>query len=63
LSMVPLSSYREAAGKFFAPKISVYSDTYNRAASPYWGFASGDNKYDSEKLHRLMLELNLSREK
>jgi hypothetical protein len=60
---VPLSSYREAAGRFYAPKISVYSNTYNLAASSCWGFAGGNNKYDSEKLRRLMLELNLSREK
>jgi hypothetical protein len=62
-NMVPISSYREAAGKFFAPKTSVYSNIYSHKVSSFWGFASGDDKYDSEKLHRLMLELALSREK
>lgn len=62
-NMVPISSYREAAGRFFAPKTSVFSNIYSHKVSSSWGFASGDDKYDSEKLHRLMLELALSREK
>jgi len=62
-SVIPISSYKKEASKFFAPKTSLYSNVYNQKVSSSWGLASGGEKYDLEKLRRLMLELDLSREK
>lgn len=62
-SLVPLSSHREAAVKYFAPKRSLARYIVDKSKSSNWGYATGDNNYDSERLSHLILELKLSQEK
>jgi len=62
-SLAPLSSHREAAGKYFAPQWSLSRDAYSRSVASNWGYAGGDNNFDSERFRHLKLELKLSTEK
>jgi len=62
-SLAPISSYREAAGKFFAPEISTSRNLFELDITGRWGYASGDGDFDDERLHHLKLELDLIKEK
>ena len=62
-SLAPLSSYREAAGKFFAPEISNSRNLFELDITGRWGYASGDRDFSDEGLHHLKLELDLIKEK
>lgn len=62
-SLAPLSSYREAAGRFFAPEISNSRQLFKQDILGRWGYASGDNNYNEERQRHLELEFDLSREK
>ncbi len=62
-SLAPLSSYREAAGKFFAPEISNSRNSFEENIPNRWGYARGDDKYNKERQQHLELEFDLSREK
>jgi hypothetical protein len=62
-SLAPLSSYREATGRFFAPEISNSRDLFKQELPNRWGYASGDDNYNAERQRHLELEFDLSREK
>ncbi len=62
-SLVPLSSHREATGKYFAPERSLSRDIYNQSISSNWGYATRSGNFDQDRLRHLKLELKLSREK
>jgi hypothetical protein len=62
-SLAPLSSYREAAGKFFAPEISNSRGLFELNFTGGWGYASGDGDFSEDRLHHLKLELDLMKEK
>jgi len=62
-SLAPLSSYREAAGKFFAPEMSNSRNFFELDITSRWGYASGDRDFSDERLRHLKLELDLMKEK
>ena len=62
-SLAPLSSYREAAGKFFAPEMSNSRNLFELDITSRWGYANGDRNFNDERLRHLKLELDLMREK
>ncbi|MCP4582633.1 MAG: zf-HC2 domain-containing protein [candidate division Zixibacteria bacterium] len=62
-SLAPLSSYHEAAGKFFAPRISTSRNLFELDVTNRWGYASGDDNFNEERLRHLKLELDLMRDK
>ena len=62
-SLAPLSSYREATEKFFAPRISTSRPLFNQDTPNIWGYAVGDDNYNADRLRHLELELDLIREK
>jgi len=62
-SLAPLSSYREAAGKFFAPEMSISRNLFELDMTNRWGYANGDRNFSDERLRHLKLELDLMREK
>ena len=62
-SLAPLSSYREATEKFFAPRISTSRPLFDQNTPNLWGYAVGDDNYNEDRLRHLELELDLIREK
>jgi anti-sigma factor RsiW len=62
-SLAPLSSYREAAGKFFAPEISNSRNLFEQSVSSGWGYSEGEDNYNEERQRHLSLEFNLIKEK
>lgn len=62
-SLAPLSSYREATGKFFAPQMSTSRPLFGQETPYRWGYAVGGENFNMDRLHHLELELDLIREK
>ena len=60
---VPIPSYREATDNFFTPEISLARDDLKSSSAANWGYARGAENRETEKLRRLILELELIREK